>query len=167
MINRTKRTLNAWREARHLSLDDVARLAGVDPDELRRWERTGYPTHQGGPVRAIALADALQAPLEMIDFGPHVRGFTAAGCQFVLATNGRDDRGWETFVAEWRTAEHGSRGAPGGLGTRANSRMRTPGRSSPASLDRVEGEIRQLINAAPCNKRGDHWSGSGMVRVFS
>ena len=150
MTDSTRRTLREWREARKMTPDAVQRAgSGVNPRDLQEWERTGYPARQGGPGRAIHLADTYDAPLELIDFGPNVRGFTEAGCQFVIATNGRDDRGWEAFIAEWRGPDRGASIAPGAIRGPASTGMKTPGPTAEASLDTLEGEIRRLVQQEP------------------
>ncbi len=155
MTDGKRRTLREWREARKLTHEGAMRAgSGVNPSDFKEWERTGYPTRQGGPGRAIRLADTYDAPLELIDFGPNVRGFTEAGCQFVLATNGRDDRGWEAFIAEWRSPEGGMKQASEGVAERAGPGMRTHGPTAKAPLDTLEEQIQQLIQPSPAGAGG-------------
>jgi len=149
MADGKRRTLKDWREARNLTLEAAARAARANPTDLKKWERDGYPNQQGEPGRAIHLADAYNTPLEMIDYGPNIWAFTEAGCQFVIATGGRDDRGWESFVAEWRSPERGTKQAPEGVSGRASTGMRTKGLTSKDSLDILEEEIRPLIRQVP------------------
>src|SRR3712207_405339 len=108
MFEPYRRPLRGWRQVRKLTLEGIARAIGVSSDTLEEWERTGYPAHQGGPGKAIVLSRTYPAALDTIDFGPKVRGFTVAGCQFVIATNQGDDSGWEAFIAEWGPSGHGA-----------------------------------------------------------
>jgi hypothetical protein len=55
-----RRTLREWREARKLTHEGAMRVTGVHSDTLKEWERTGYPTRQGGPGKAIQLAETFR-----------------------------------------------------------------------------------------------------------
>ena len=139
--------------------------SGVNPSDFKEWELTGYPTRQGGPGQAIRLADTYDVPLELIDFGRNVQGFTEAGCQFVLATNGRDDRGWEAFIAEWRSPEGGMKQASEGAAERVVQGAKQ-GPTAKAPLDTLEEQIRQLIQPSPAGAGGGLLPG-GARRVMT
>src|SRR5215210_142839 len=135
-------SLHEWRQARKPTHAGITRATGVCPDTLMEWERTGYPAHQDGLRKAIQLAKTYAASLEAIDFGPNVRGFSAADCEFAIATHGHDDRGWEVLIAEWGARGCGTEPPPAGVSERVNSGMLTISSASTGSLDALEEEIR-------------------------
>jgi DNA-binding XRE family transcriptional regulator len=142
------RSLRGWRQARKLTHDGIARVIGVSPDTLQEWERTGYPVHQDGPRKAILLAATFAVAPEAIYFGPNVRGFTVANCQFIIATNPGDDGDWEAFIAEWCTSRHGAEFVPGEVSERLNRGMGIHRSTATDSLVALEEEIRQLFRTA-------------------
>lgn len=149
MSTSSRRSLKAWREARKMTHEAVMRQSGVQINDLKQWESAGYPTRQGGPGKAIKLADVYDAPLDEIDYGPHTRAFTDSGYDVVLATNGRDDRGWESFVAEFRSPDRSSPHWRDAASELLTTGARTNGATAKASLDTLETAIRSLIAEAP------------------
>jgi transcriptional regulator with XRE-family HTH domain len=132
------KTIREWRTLRGLPEVELAERVGTGVAMLRHWEDAGYdPTAQCG----LALATALQTPVDTILYGRYVRGFTLPGYQFILAARGRDDWGWKARIVEW--------GSEKDVGEwfleRANAGWLTEGATATEALDGLEQRIREWL----------------------
>jgi transcriptional regulator with XRE-family HTH domain len=138
-----RRTLKEWREAKQLTPDDLARAgSGIAPAMILQWEAEGEPPTDALP-HLIALARALDVPLEQLDLGANRRGFSEEGYDFVIFARGRDDLRWRARIGAWGWPATGT--VPPAIMERTGSRARAIGTTIEAALDALENELRELI----------------------
>ena len=145
--NRVK-SIQAWRQLRRFSTEELARVVGTGARTIEHWERAGYDYTARC---AIPLADALQTPVDTIDFGHYVRSLELPGLRVILAARGRDDWGWKARVVEWQAGDP----VDPWFAQRADAGWLELGPTAEAALDRVEAGIRAAVTrrANSCPKR--------------
>jgi hypothetical protein len=143
MTSSSRRSLQAWREEKHLTPEDLEQAgAGVSAALIRQWEADGEPPAAALP-HLITVARILEAPLEEFDLGPTRRGWSEAGYSFVIFARGQDERRWRARVGSW--------GWPAGatpdeaIAERVTSGGRAIRSTCDAALSALETELRALV----------------------
>jgi len=143
MASSSRRSLQAWREEKHLTPEDLEQAgAGISAALIRQWEADGEPPAAALP-HLISIARTLGVPLEEFDLGPIRRGWSEAGYSFVIFARGQDDRRWRARVGSW--------GWPAGatpdedIAERVTSGGRAIRSTCDAALSALETELRALV----------------------
>jgi hypothetical protein len=139
-----RRSLTALRQEKQLTVEGLWRAgAGVSPLGIKRWETTGEPPAEAR-ARCIAVARALEVPLDHLDLGVFRRGFSEAGAHFVLCTRARDGHGWDAWVESWEATDAWASSTAAYVPV---ARVNAP--TAISALDALEAKLRDLHRTAP------------------